>query len=150
MLVAVVSPVPLAVQEEDLFLVGTVNNGKDRGKNVYCNTRFLESNASELFGGEDLKSTLKIISNELAVCINLPETLHCWFEPSSVVYLTMEEVAEFLEFYNLTKKKEMLEVLTTEQYDENASVAQVILLNGMDVLMDLYRKGEQEEEEGGN
>lgn len=140
MLGAVISPLPLSVSPSDLILIAEVQRGKEQGKSVYMNTRWIRENASVLFSGEDESASLVLMENELKSCDNIHATITCWVEETSILTLTMEEVPEFNQFYELSKDPEMISILTDEEYEEGTTVAEVLLINGLDILMNISRR----------
>ena len=145
MLGVVISPLPLSVDPDDFILVAEVQEGDEQGKRIYANTRWIQANSKILFSGEDHNTSLIILENELKNTDNVIHTLSHWIDQSDIVVLAMDEVVEFGSLYDLTKNKLMFEALSEEQYDDNATVAQILLLNGLDVLLAMSRR-----ESGGN
>jgi len=137
-MLAVISPLPLAVEEKDFMLVGV----DPKGKHAYFNTRWVRENHPTIFDGEDYGKTLVILKNEISKTNDLASRIADFTgEDSTVLTLTIEEVPEFIEFYKLTKRDAIFNVLAKTEYEEGVTVSEVILQQCLDVMMKLYRKG---------
>lgn len=136
-MLAVVSPLPLAVEEKDFMLMGTC----PKGNHVYFNARWVKENHPTVFDGEEFSSTLTAIKNEFATSMDLKGSVQNWVgDESLILTLSLEEVPEFVEFYKLTKNDTIFKVLAETEYDESATVSEVILQQSLDVMIKLYRK----------
>lgn len=140
MIMAVISPLPLAVDEEDFMLIATVPQGKDQGKHAYINTRFTKEHCDVLFSKTNYDNALALIQGEVLKSENLFESLACWYEATCIMTLSVEEVSVFSEFCQLAKDPEMISLITADEYDKGVSVARMLLVNGMDLLMNMYRR----------
>lgn len=138
MMCAVISPLPLTVTEKDFILVGV----DKKGKHVYFNTRWLKDNKKTIFDGEDYTASLEVLKNEIVNSDRLIDSVALYTgEESTILTLTVEEVQEFNGFYSLSKNTEIFNVLATEEYEEGVSVSEIILLQCLDVMMKMYRRG---------
>lgn len=140
MIMAIISAQPLAVENDDYMFIGTVSSGRDRGKNCYINTRWTRVNAEVVFDGENFEATIAILEKEVLTTENLFECLTCWYDESCILTLNPEEVHDFNEFYKLTKEPETLSLITEDEYSEGISLAEMILINELDILMDMSRR----------
>lgn len=140
MIMAIISAQTLAVSNDDYQFIGAVSVGKDRGKNAYINTRWTKKHADFLLEGQTLEDTLPLLQKEVLETDNLFETLSCWFDQSCIEVLNPEEVHEFNELYKLSKDPETLPFITEDFYQEGITVAEIIMLNSMDILMEMSRR----------
>ena len=136
-MLSVIAPIPLAVEEKDFILVGIC----PKGSHVYFNTRWVKENQQSIFDGESYGTAMIALKNEISRSNEVKGTVCNWVgEESLILTLSLEEVPEFVEFYKLTKKDSIFQVLAGTPYDETASVSEVILQQSLDIMIKLYRK----------
>ncbi|MFF2798229.1 hypothetical protein [Lysinibacillus xylanilyticus] len=141
MIMGIISAQPLVVEPEDFLHVGISTQGRDQGKYAYINTRWVKENCAELFDGESYESCLVVMSNEIQITESLHDTFASWFDATCILTLNPEEVHQFNQFYELSGDEETMSLLLEQPYQKDISVGKMILINQLDVLISMFRRG---------
>lgn len=140
MLLAIISPLPLGVESEDFTLLSVGVSGNDSGKHVYVNQRALKTHKKFYFDGADFETTVNLLKSELGSTKNMRSTLLNWFDQPSILVIPQDGVEEFNQLYEYTKDPDMISALSNMDFDDNVSIGQYLLINGIGELFNIMRK----------
>ena len=146
MLNIIVSPEKLEVDSKEITFLAGVTKGEHAGQFVYANTLWLFSEELSYLATNksEQKENLNMLRNELSKTDNLTGVFYDWFNGSPyVIYLTMEEVNDFEEYYKLTSDPDMLYVLSKEEMKDGTNIGKLMALNNLDLLIKYQREQTQ-------